>query len=263
MGIGAACSGSSPNRANAALVQRTVPVVRFSSQPPIRPSRCALPSRSASRSGSPSFRQVQITPAKNGATRRSATPTASLPPVERGGAGPGDMLGAAGRQHPAGPGEQAVGRPRRGIGLQQGQAGQLGGPVADRVHVAGALVHHGEIGQRAAFVAQRPEDQHGVGDLVKQPEHSGRRGGRPDRFIRHAHAEHFREPGDDGAQPRPRGGVEVVVRRLPPDFRDTEPGARPVAQRQHRAGRGAAPRRDGGQPGRPAGVRSVPTGRFR
>ena len=262
MGIGDAWAGSSPKRANASRVQRTVPAANCSSQPPRLPSRCACSSTSATCSASPGTRQVNSTPAKKGTACRSAS-TAMVPAVgQRRGDQPGRVLGVPAAEHPQGPREQAVAGRRPGIGLEQGQRGDLRGRAPGRVGVPGAQVHDGEVGDLTAGVAQRPDDQRGVGDLGQRREDRGGRRHRPDRAGAEADAEHVGEPGDDGGQPIPGVSVELPPGRPPPGFGDAEQGARPVPQAEHRAGRAVPPgRRDGDlvtrrRPGLPPQVRS-------
>ena len=134
----------------------------------MRPRRCAWPSRSASRSASPTGRQVKTTPAKNGTACTPATWTGSASPVRAVAAARRQVLGAAAGQDPLGHGEQAVAGRRRRVGLKQGQPGELGGGAAGRVDVPRAQVDDAEVGHGAVGVPQRPDDERGLGDLVER-----------------------------------------------------------------------------------------------
>ena len=125
------------------------------------------------------------------------------------------------------------------------------------------MVHHGEVGQRAACVAQRPDDQHGVGDLVKQPR-------TPRETARSTRPGHT--PGARRARRRTRRRQRVRLARRrrrtssrgaghqPPPHRAGRPTGR-AARAPRGPRRGPTARRRA--PGRPAGVRSVPTGPLR
>ena len=111
------------------------------------------------------------------------------------GGGPRHVLGAAAGQDTLGHREQAVAGSRRRIGLKQGQPGEVGRRTAGRVHEPGAHVHHAEVGHDTVSVPQRPDDQHGLGDLVKRPQDRQRRRRRPHRAVGQPQAEHVGEPG--------------------------------------------------------------------
>ena len=246
-------------------VQRTVPVARFSSQPPMRPSRCAWPSRSASRSGSPSLPPGEDHARRRTATaRRSATSTASVA-AGRAARSAWRAGGTCSARPLASTRAALANRPSpdadAGYASSRVSAGQLGGRAAGRVHVAGAQVHDGEVGQRAARVAQRPDDQHGLGDLVKRPNTPARRRRRPDGAVGQAHAEHVGEPGDRGRHPGPwwrrRSRRAAPATRLRPRRAGRPPG--PAAPSTARAAapaprRGGGHRSAGGRPGQPPQV---------
>ena len=125
---------------------------------------------------------------------------------------------------------------------------------AGRVHVAGAQVHHVEIRHRAAGVPQRPDHQHGLGrsgQATPKPRAtapSTRPGRRPG-----AAPSTSANPASAARHPGPACDVERVARRRPPGLRHAEQDARPVAQREHRAGGAPAPRRGGGHAASSAG----------
>ena len=233
------------------------------------PRRCAWPSSSASRSASPGVRQVNSTPAKNGITVRSAItgwprsppfPAASASAGQRGADGAGHVLGVPAGEHPLGPRVEAVARRRGRVGLEQGERGELGRRAAERVGVAGAQVHDGEVGDLAAGAAQRPGQQHRVRDLVERGEDGGRRRPRPDVAVGEAHAEHVGEAGHHRRQQAPGVGVELPPRLSPPGLGHAEQDARPVAEARAPRGPRSVPRAPRRPPGRTAAAPPPTTG---
>ena len=227
-----------PNSANAASVQSAVPVTRFSSQAPIRPSRWICSSRAVSWSTSPASRQVRTIPSKN---RRDPDVGDGPRHLSRRGAQDRarNVLGVPGGQGADRVRQQAARGRGHWVGLQQRAPGDLGGAPPARVPEGLPGVVDPEVGNVAVAVPQRGSDQHGLEQAVEQ---AGKRRAR-------AHDREVAVLDPRAQQVRARLGqvADLVAQRV----REAVPGQRPADlhhAQQHRArGRGGpappAPRR--------------------
>ena len=203
--IGTGSPGGRPNSAYVRSVHSTSPVSRFSSQPPIRPSRCAWCSSPPSRSSSSARCQAMTTPSYSRVMRTSSIGVSVWSPTGVLNTAPETRCGPAAGQHPDRLVEQAAGQRGARVHLEQRAAGDVRGRAAGRIAEPLAEVADQEVGDLAAV----SRDRLGVHGAAQQPVQQAERPGRT--LVRGQPA--GAQPGADGLRAHLGQRAELAAQR--------------------------------------------------